>query len=62
MTHPEQDPRGRDRHFEQAVDHADRLSAPRPHDQYTAEWWIEADSVGDLTALAALDLARSGRS
>lgn len=62
MTHPEQDPRRGDRHFEQALDRANRLSTPRPHDQYTPAWWIEANRVGDLTALAALDLARSGRS
>jgi hypothetical protein len=62
MTHPEQDTLSRDRHFENALDHADRLSTPRPHGQYTAAWWIEANRVGDLTALAALDLARSRRS
>jgi hypothetical protein len=61
MTHPEQDPRRRDRHFVHALDHADRLSKPRPQDQYTPAWWIEANRVGDLTALAALDLAQSRR-
>jgi hypothetical protein len=62
MTHPEQDPLSRDRHVENALDRANRLSTPRPHEQYTAAWWIEANRVGDLTALAALDLARSRRS
>ena len=62
MTHPEQDSPSRDRHFENALDHANRLSTPRPHDQYTPAWWIEANRVGDLTALAAHDLARSRRS
>jgi hypothetical protein len=62
MTHPESDPRRNDRHFEQALEHANRLSAPRPHDQCTPALWIEANWVGDLTALAALDLARSRRS
>jgi hypothetical protein len=61
MTHPEQDHHSRDRHVEQALDHTNRLSRPRPHDQYTPAWWIEANRVGDLTALAALDLARSRR-
>jgi hypothetical protein len=60
MTHPEQDT-SRDRHFEHALDHANRLSTPRPYDDYTAAWWIEASRVGDLTALAALDLAQSRR-
>ena len=62
MTHPEQDTFGRDRHFEHALDRANRLSTPRGHEQYTPGWWIEANRVGDLTALAALDLARSRRS
>jgi hypothetical protein len=61
MTHPEQDPRRRDRHVEYALDHANRLSKPRFQDQYTPAWWIEANRVGDLTALAALDLAQSRR-
>jgi hypothetical protein len=62
MTHPEQDAFSRDRHFEHALDQADRLSTRRPRDHDTAEWWIEANRVGDLTALAALDLARARRS
>jgi hypothetical protein len=61
MTHHEQDPRGRDRYVEQALDHANRLSKPRPDDQDTTTWWIEANRVGDLTALAALELAQSRR-
>jgi hypothetical protein len=59
MTHPEQDPLRRDRHLQQALDHAHRLSQPRPRDQYTPEWWAQASWVGDITALAALDLVRS---
>jgi hypothetical protein len=62
MTHPEQDTCARDRHFEHALDRANRLSTQRGHDQYTPAWWIEANQVGDLTALAVLDLARSRRS
>ena len=62
MTHPEQDTLSRDRHLEHALDHANRLSTPRPHDHDTAAWWIEANRVGDMTALAALDLARARRS
>jgi hypothetical protein len=45
--------------LEQALDHAHRLSQPRPRDQYTPEWWAQASWVGDMTALAALDLVRS---
>jgi hypothetical protein len=59
MTHPEQDPLRRDRQLEQALDHAHCLSQPRPRDQYTPEWWAQASWVGDMTALAALDLVRS---
>jgi hypothetical protein len=60
MNHHQQpDPYRRDRQLEQALDHAHRLSQPRPRDQYTPEWWAQASWVGDLTALAALDLVRS---
>jgi hypothetical protein len=45
--------------LQQALDHAHRLSQPRPRDQYTPEWWAQASWVGDITALAALDLVRS---
>jgi hypothetical protein len=59
MNHPKPDPLRRDRQLEHALDHAQRLSQPLPRDQYTPEWWAQASWVGDLTALAALDLVRS---
>ena len=59
MTHSEQDARRRDRQLQHALDHAHQLSQPRPRDECTPAWWAEAARVGDLTALAALDLARS---
>jgi hypothetical protein len=49
------------RHVEHALDHARRLSKPLPRGQYTPAWWAEATHAGDLTALAALTLARSPR-
>ena len=61
MNHPEQNTLGRDRHLNRALDHARRLSEPRPRDQYTPAWWVQAARVGDLTALAAVSLARSRR-
>ncbi len=61
MTHPKQAARHRDRHLEHALDRAQHLSESRPQDQYTPAWSAEATQVGDLTALAALDLARSPR-
>jgi hypothetical protein len=61
MNHPKQDTLRRDRHLQNAIDHAHRLSEPRLQAQYTPAWWAEATHVGDLTALAALALARSPR-
>jgi hypothetical protein len=61
MNHPDQNALGRDQHLKRALDRAQHLSEPRPPDQYTPAWWVEATHVGDLTALAAVDLARSLR-
>jgi hypothetical protein len=59
MTRPKQEALRRDQHLQHTIDHAHRLSEPRPQDQYTPAWWAEATHVGDLTALAALALARA---
>jgi hypothetical protein len=61
MSNPKQDALRRDRQLQSAIDHAQRLSEPRLQAQYTPAWWAEATHVGDLTALAALALARSPR-
>jgi hypothetical protein len=61
MTHPNQDALAANRHVERALEHARRLSEPRPEKHYTPEWWAKAEQVGDLTALAALTLARPPR-
>jgi hypothetical protein len=61
MTLPKPALRRRDRQLEQALDHARHMSEPRPQDQCTPAWWAQASWVGDLTALAAADLARSLR-
>jgi hypothetical protein len=61
MNHPEQNALGRDQHLKRALDRAQRLTEPHPRDHYRPAWWIEATHVGDLTALAAVDLARSER-
>jgi hypothetical protein len=59
MDQPEQNTLGRDQHLKRALDRARCLSEPRSRGQYTPAWWVEATHVGDLTALAAVDLARS---
>jgi hypothetical protein len=61
MTHPITDTRRRDQHLERTLDHVRRLSEQRPGQRQTPEWWAQAAQVGDLTALAALTLARSPR-
>ena len=61
MSHPKQGAPRPNRHLEHALDRAHRLSEPRSQDQYTPAWWAEATQVGDLTALAALNLAQSLR-
>lgn len=61
MTHPNQDTPAAQRHVERALEHAHRLSEPRPEKHHTPEWWAEAKHVGDVTALAALTLARPTR-
>jgi hypothetical protein len=61
MTHHQPDLLRRDRNLEHALDHAKRLSEPRPQAQCTPAWLAEASLVGDMTALAAVDLARTVR-
>jgi hypothetical protein len=51
----------RDRHLEQALDRAHEMSEPLSQEQRTPAWWAQASWDGDLTALAAADLARSVR-
>jgi len=52
MTNSQHEPRPSDQHLRNALDHAHRLSQPRPAAGYTAAWSAHADHVGDLTVLA----------
>jgi hypothetical protein len=59
MTHPEHDALPRDRHLDRALDHAHRLTEPRPQPGVTPAWSGQAAHVGDLTVLA-LALSQRG--
>lgn len=61
MSHFNEDALRHDRHLEQTLDQARRLSERRSGDRYAPEWWAQAERIGDLTALAASTLARSRR-
>ena len=58
MTHAQQNTPPRDRHLEQALDHAHRLTQPRPQPGYSHAWSEQAAHVGDLTVLALALAAR----
>jgi hypothetical protein len=53
MIHPQRDTKPGESHLERALEHARRLSEPRPSDAtLTPEWYAQASHVGDLSVLA----------
>lgn len=52
MATSKYEPRPTEQHLRNALDHAHRLSEPRPASGYTTAWSACAAHVGDLTVLA----------